>query len=79
VYTDKAAVVNISEDAHEELAVHSIGHPTMARNTVAEVLDVKSALKTGCKEPSKWSHERRKCRKDQAVKLVRAKEIVWKS
>jgi uncharacterized protein YcfL len=57
VYPDKAAVVNISEDAHEELAVHSVGHSTVARNTVTEVLDVESALETRREEPSEWSHK----------------------
>ena len=37
-------VVHVSEEAHDELTIHAVGHSTVTRDRIAKVLDVESAL-----------------------------------
>jgi len=46
MFANKAAVVDVGKDAHQELAIHSVCHTTMSRNTVSKVLNIKGALET---------------------------------
>ena len=57
VYSNKARVVHESDGAHDELAVHPVSHTTVARNRVAEVLDLEGSLESGSEEASKWSDQ----------------------
>lgn len=58
VFSNKTAIIDVGEHAHEELAVHAIGHPSMTRDAVAKILDVEGTLETRRKETSEWRHER---------------------
>lgn len=70
---DERVVVDVGKESHDELAVHAIGDAAVARNRVAKVLDLESALETGCEEAAKGGNERRKSGKNQGVELDRSK------
>lgn len=53
------------------LAIHTVRHAAMSRNTVAKVFDVECAFKTRSKETSKWCDQRSKDSKDKQMKLIR--------
>ncbi len=46
IYCNKTMVIHVDEEAHDELAVHSIGHTAMAGNWVTKVFDLEGALET---------------------------------
>lgn len=46
VRLDEGVVVDVGEEAHDELAVHAVRHATMAGDGVAKVLDLEGALET---------------------------------
>jgi len=46
IFTDEAAVVDIDEYTHQELAIHSISHTPMSGDAVPKVFDVEGALET---------------------------------
>lgn len=62
-------VVHEREEAHDELAVHAIGDTAVAGDRLAEVLDLESALQTGCEETAKGSDQRGKSGESQDVEL----------
>ena len=51
-------VVQVREEAHNELAVHAVRDATVARNGVAEILDLEGALEARCEEAAKGRDER---------------------
>jgi len=54
---------------HHELAVHSVGHTTVSRDTMPEILDLKRSFQSACEESSEWSNERCECCKNEDVEL----------
>lgn len=53
----KGLVVQVREEAHEELAVHSVCDSSVAGNGVSKVLDLEGSLETGGEEASKGGHQ----------------------
>lgn len=62
-------VVHEREEAHDELAVHPVSDTTVARNGLAKVLDLESALETGSKESTERSDQRSESGEGQDVEL----------
>lgn len=54
----KGLVVQVREEAHEELAVHSVRDSSVAGDGVSKVLDLERSLETRGEEASKGSHQR---------------------
>ena len=52
------------------LAVHSISHSPVSRDTVTKVLDVKGTLKSGSEEATEGGNERRENGHDEQMKMV---------
>lgn len=71
VYGNKAVIVHICEEAHDELAVHTIRHSAVTGNRVAKILDLKGPLKAGGKESTEWSNEGCESGKDEDMDLHR--------
>lgn len=69
VHRDEAGIVHESEEAHDELAIHTISHATMTRNGITKVLNLKRALEARCEEATEGRDEGCKCRKDKNVEL----------
>lgn len=46
VDSDEALVVHVCEKPHDELAVHTVCHASMARNAVAEVFDLERSFES---------------------------------
>lgn len=57
VNRDEGVVVHVSEEAHDELAVHTISDTAVSGNRVAKVLDLECSLESGSEEPSEGSDE----------------------
>jgi hypothetical protein len=66
---DEAGVVEKRNRSHDELAVHAVGHAAVARNRVAKVLDLESALQTGGEEAAKGCDQRGECGENEDVEL----------
>lgn len=62
-------VVDVGEEAHDELAVHAIGNTSMARDGVAKVLDLERALETRSKEATERRNERSERGPEEGVDL----------
>ena len=69
VYGNETVVVHERKESHDELAVHTVGNTTVARDRLAKVLDVEGTLQTRGKEPTKGSNERGKSSKPKNVEL----------
>lgn len=69
VHGDEGVVVNIGEEAHDELAVHAVSDATVARNRVAKVLNFEGALETGSEETSEGCDQRCKGTEEEGVDL----------
>lgn len=54
---------------HHELAVHTICHAAVTRDTISEILDFESALKTTGKETTEGGDEGGECCEDEDVEL----------
>lgn len=67
IFADQAGVIDIGENAHQKLAVHSISHPPMPGDAVTEIFDVEGTFKSGGEETSKWTDKRRKDCHDENV------------
>jgi len=52
------------------LAVHSIGHSPVSRDTVTKVLDVEGTLESGSEEATEGCNERRENGHDEQMKMV---------
>lgn len=65
-------IVHVSKEAHDELAIHSISHASVAGNRVAKVLDLECSLKTGSKETAERSNERSESCQVESVQLDRS-------
>ena len=52
------------------LAVHSIGHAAMTRDTLSKVLDVEGSLESRGEEPSKGGDQTREASHDENVELI---------
>jgi len=70
VFADQAAIIDVGEDAHQELAIHSISHPPVSRNAVAKVLDVEGTLKPGSEEATERSNKGCKNGHNEDVEMV---------
>lgn len=66
---NKAVVVHVGKETHDELAVHAVSDTTVARNGLAKVLDAEGALQTGGEESTEGSDERGESSKAQDVEL----------
>lgn len=51
------------------MAIHPVRHSTMARDTIAEVLDVECTLQTRCEEATERCDQTCKSRKHHYVEL----------
>lgn len=71
VHSDEALVVHESEESHDELTIHAVGHTTVTRDRVAKVLDVESALEARSEEAAERCDERCESRHDENVELHR--------
>lgn len=74
IHSNEAVIVHVGEETHNELAVHAVGDTTVARNRLAEVLDLEGTLQTGCKETPKRSDKRGECSEAEDVELDRGDE-----
>ncbi len=54
----------------DALAVHSIGHTAMARDTLSKVLDIEGSLESRGEEPSEGGDQTREARHDENVELI---------
>jgi hypothetical protein len=54
----------------DALAVHSIGHAAVARDTLSKVLDVQGSLESRREEPSEGSDKTREARHNKNVELI---------
>ena len=52
------------------LAIHSIGHSPVSRDTVTEILDVKGSLESRSKEATEWSDKRCENGHNEDVEMV---------
>ena len=68
---NERVVVDVGEEAHDELAVHAIGNTAMARNRVAKVFDLERALKTRSKEATERRNQRSERGPKEGVDLHR--------
>jgi hypothetical protein len=71
VHGNKALIVHESEETHDELAIHAVGHAAVTRNGVAKVLDVEGALQARGEEATKGCNQRSEGRHDKDVELHR--------
>lgn len=71
VLSDEALVIHETEETHDELTIHSVRHASVARNRVAEVLDVECALETGGEETAEWRYQGCEGRQYDDVELNR--------
>ena len=69
VHCNETLVIHVCEEAHDELAIHAIGHPAMSRYRIAEIFDVEGALQAAGKETTKWSNERGKRSQGEDMEL----------
>lgn len=76
----KSATLSVNGSGNGELsnvlAVHSIGHPPMARNAMAEIFDVEGTFKSGGEETPEWADKGRKNCHDENVQVVGR---IWES
>lgn len=81
--SNEAVEVHEREKAHDELAVHTVSDATVARNGLAEVLDLEGPLEARRKESTERSNQRSESGESQDVELnwlhpeslVQAKEV----
>lgn len=69
VSRNKRVVVHECEEAHYELAVHTIRHTAVAWNGVAKVFDLKGTLQARGKETAKRRNQRGESGEDHGVNL----------
>ena len=62
-------VIHVCKEAHDKLAVHSVGHTAVAGNGVAKVLDLEGSLKARSKKATKGSDQGGKCCEGKGMKL----------
>jgi hypothetical protein len=68
---DEGVVVDMREEAHDELAIHAVRHAAVTRDGLAKVLDLEGALEPRGEEATKRSDEGGKRREDERVELHR--------
>jgi hypothetical protein len=73
VNLDECVEVHVGKEAHDELAIHAIGHATVSGDRVAKILDLESSLEARGEETAKGSNERCKSGKGQGMQLHRRK------
>lgn len=66
---NEAVVVHIGEQAHDELAVHSVSNTTMTGNGFSKVLNFERPFQPRGEEAAEWSNKGGKGRKDKNVEL----------
>ena len=69
VYGDECMIVDVGEKAHDELAIHAVGHATVSRDRVAKILDLESSLEAGGEEPPKGRDQGGKAGPEKDVDL----------
>lgn len=69
VYSNETLIVHKCEKAHDELTIHTVRYPAVARNRLAEVLDLEGALESRGEEATEWRDERGEGCEDKYVKL----------
>ena len=52
------------------LAIHSVCHTTVPRNTVSKVLDVEGALETRSEKAAKWRDQRGETSHEEQMELI---------
>src|SRR5436190_816470 len=75
--TEKTLYISIQRiqwEYHYKLTIHSICHATVSGDTISEIFNFKSSLKTTCKESSKWSDKGGECCQDEDMKLNRCND-----
>jgi len=60
MHGNERLVVQVCEESHGELAVHPVGHTTVAGHQITEILDLERPLQSACKESTERSDERGK-------------------
>lgn len=74
---NKTENVNIHKRSHDHLAVKSIHEPTMARNCITKIFNLKRSLEPTRKKSTKRADRRRKQRQSQRVYLKRVQIHFW--
>lgn len=69
MHGNEARIVHEGNGAHDELAVHAVGHAAVAGNRVAKILDLKGALQAGGEEAAKGRDQRSKSGENKNVEL----------
>ena len=69
MHRHEALIIHEGEHAHDELAVHAIRDASVARDGLAEVLDLESALEARGEEAAEGRDQRGKSREDEDVEL----------
>lgn len=72
---NEAGVVEEGDGAHDELAVHAVRHATVTGNAVTKVLDLESALETGCEEATERCDPGSKGSQDEGVEVERLERV----
>jgi len=70
VFADQTAIIDVGEDTHQELAIHSISHSPVSGDAVTEILDVEGTLKSRSEKTTEWSDKRRKNGHDEDMEVV---------
>lgn len=70
IFADQAGVIDVGEDAHQKLAVHSICHPPMSRDAMTKIFDVKGSLESGGEEATEWTNKGGKSCHDEQMQVV---------
>lgn len=66
---DESVVIDVCEEAHDKLAVHTVGHAAVPRDRIAEVLDFEGAFKARGEEATKGCDEGGESRENKSVEL----------
>jgi hypothetical protein len=69
VNSNERLVVHVGEKSHGVLAVHTVGHSSVAGDKITEVLDLESTLQSGGEEPTEGSDKRCEGSHGQDVEL----------
>lgn len=69
VLGDESLVIYEGKEAHDELAIHPVGHATVSRDRVAKVLDLEGTLEARSKETAERRDQRGEAGQDDGVEL----------
>lgn len=71
VFANERRVVDVRKESHQELAIKAVSKTTVARDAVAEILDVESTFESARKESAKRRDQAGKRSHDESVQLER--------